>query len=376
MTLEELSKELDVAVEELEKIKKQIELKYTGLPIPPTELDKYIELGIKQHFQKDAGMKTFYGITLILNQPRDGVRKRREEILKEYLKDREATISKGSVMEISNGVCYRLDPKTRNVMTIPVPNEKILQTGIYLPDNDVRLVFLDAREKWDNGKKNFNFMKPLPLEQWFTTVQGICTLDGNEQFYFTMTFNCEEHIKDFPIGKLVKFDAKIRKHEGNFMELGYNAKKTKFEKIEGDITSLYEKIDKFYDSISLSGVDKTYRRNKDDNKPFNIVSVAGLVKNAWIGEPTVDKPNPWGTIMISDITREEPFKLVCHPSLKIDDINEGSYIKAWGTLSEGNKWDAENNTQLEEKEISMFASGIFQFNIQNDNGPEDSDGWD
>lgn len=368
--LESISKSYGVSVEELKTIEAGLRKKYNISIIPAAELEKYIEQGILQYINrfKDLGLEKYYAVILNASQPQNGVEKRRSEAVKAYNTDPEAAISTGTVQEFKNGIKRFL--YKGSILSKPlVAGESVPKTAIYIPDNKVYVVPLDNRATWPSGKKNFGYLKPLPIEQFFMNIEGICSLDATTWLPFKMTYNCEEHTV-VPTSKLLQFYAKIKSQ--NPLTLAYNNKYTKFEQIPGDISVISGSVMGFYDAVPLSEIDATFRAQKSK---FDKVAVIGQVINKWQKTPTDDKPFPWMTVTILDNTQNVPFKLLCHPGVNVN-FTEQSIIKAWGSLSEGNKWDPEAGGQTEEKEITMFCTGIYPLTVVEEIPEEQDDGWE
>lgn len=379
MELEEISKQYGVTVDELKKVEIDLRKKYESvMKIMPTEqFEKYISTGVQQHANKfkSLGLERFFGVILTLSQPRDGMSKRRSIAIKKYVEDPNMAISHGYVQEFKEGMHRFLSNGV--IQTKPITQDKIPKTASYLPDQKVYILPLDERETWQNGKKNFGYLKPLPLEQYFTNIEGIASIDGTSWKPFKMIFNCNKHVNVPNImilqSKLVKFLAKIKTQDP--LVLSYNNKHTKFEIMEGDITQLNAEIMNFYDITSLSDIRKVYDLRKTN---FDTYSVFGQIKNKWKKEPTDENPYPWISATINDTTCDEPLKLLMHPDV-CAEFEEQSIVKVWGSLSEGNKWDPELRQPIDEKEITMFATGVYSFSnmeVKCEEEQKSDDGWE
>ncbi len=378
MDLEQISKQYSINIEELTKVESDLRKKYESVSKIMTKenFEGYIEIGITQHVNKykNLGLQQFFGVILNLSQPRDGIAKRRANSIKKYIEDPEMAISHGYIQEYKEGMHRFLSKDVIQVK--PVAQNDIPKSAIYLPDQKAYIVPLDERVTWQNGKKNFGYLKPLPLEQWFTNIEGIASEDGTNWLPFKMVFNCGQHINipntTVPQSKLVRFLAKVKSKEP--LVLSYNNKHTKFELIEGDINQLNVEVMNFYDNISLSDIQNVYESRKTN---FDTYSVFGQIVNKWKKEPTEENPYPWISISIIDNTRDEPFKLLLHPDVSAE-FEEQSIVKVWGSLSEGNKWDPELRQQTEEKEITMFVTGVYSFSnpevTEEEQKPDD--GWE
>lgn len=379
MELEEISKQYNVGIDELKKVELNLRKKYESVAkiMPVEQYEKYISMGITQHVTKfkNLGLEQFFGVILTLSQPRDGMAKRRSNAIKKYVEDPETAISHGYVQEFREGM-HRFLAKGV-VQSKPITQDKIPKTAVYLPDQKVYIVPLDERENWQNGKKNFGYLKPLPLTQYFSNIEGIASIDGTIWTPFKMIFNCDEHINlpniNVPQSKLVKFLAKVKTKEP--LVLTYNNKYTKFEAIEGDISQLNAEVMNFYDNISLSDIQSVYESRKTN---FDTYAVFGQVVNKWKKEPSEDKPHPWISVSINDNTRDEPLKILMHPDVSAE-FEEQSIVKVWGSLSEGNKWDPDLRQPTNEKEISMFGTGIYMFSnveVTQEEEQKPDDGWE
>lgn len=378
MDLNEISKNYNINVEELTKVESDLRKKYSSVAgiMPPEQVEKYIMSGVQQHIDKykNLGLTQFFGVILMVSQPKDGVAKRRSTAFKKYSENPELAITSGIVQEYKDGIKRFLQKGV--IITKAVNQDAIPKSAMYLPDQKAYVVPLDERETWPSGKKNFGYLKPLPLEQYFTSIEGISSLDGINWSAFKMMLNCTEHINtpnvNIPQSKLVKFLAKVKTKEP--LVLNYNNKYTKFEVIDGDITQLNAEIMNFYDVITLADVDATYKNRKT---AYDSISIFGQVRNKWTKEPTDDKPFPWTTINITDNTRDAPLKLLIHPDMSAQ-FEEQSIVKVWGSLSEGNKWDPDLGQQTDEKEITMFATGVYMFSMNEvipETETEVDDGW-
>ena len=382
MDLNEIAKQNNIDVVELQTIESNLRKKYASVTniVSPEQIEKYVSGGILQHIGrfKALGLTQFFGVVLTLSQPKDGMSKRRSKTIKAYVEDPEAAITSGAIQEFKNGMKRAL-VKGGMVKSVPVNTEAIPKSAVYLPDQKVYVVPTDDRESWPSGKKNFNFLKPLPLEQYFTSIEGIASTDGANWQPFKMMFNCTEHVNfptvTIPQGKLVKFYCKV-KTQGETLVLNYNNKNTKFEPIEGDINALSGEIKNFYDDIMLSDLQSAYESRESN---YSTVSVFGQVTNKWQKEPTEEKPYPWITASVTDNTRDAPLKLLIHPDMSAQ-FEEQSIVKVWGSLSEGNVWDPELKEKTEEKEITMFATGVYSFSageaIPEETEETPDEGWE
>lgn len=382
MDLNEIAKQHGVDVNELMTVEANLRKKYSSIAniLSPEQMETYVIGGIQQHVNrfKALGMTQFFGVILTLSQPKDGMSKKRSKAITAYVTDPETAIASGTVQEFKNGMKRTL-VKGGMVKSVPVNQDAIPKSAVYLPDQKVYVVPTEDRESWPSGKKNFNFLKPLPLEQYFTSIEGIASLDGVAWQPFKMMFNCGEHVNfpsvTVPQGKLVRFYAKM-KSQGETLVLNYNNKHTKFNVIEGDINQLSAEIKTFYDDVMLSELDTAYQSRKSNYETF---SVFGQVTNKWQKEPSEEKPYPWITASITDNTRDAPLKLLIHPDMSAQ-FEEQSIVKVWGSLSEGNVWDPELKEKTEEKEITMFATGVYSFSfgeaIPDVAAEVEDDGWE
>lgn len=363
MDLETISKESGVALEELKALESTLRKKYGSVSgmLSAEQVEGYVAGGIKQHTDrfKNLGLQQFFGVILQLSQPKDGVAKRRSAAVLKYVENPESAIALGYVQEYKNG-CKRVLSKGV-ITTKPISQDAIPKSAVYLPDQKAYVVPTDDRETWQNGKKNFGYLRPLPLEQYFINIGGLCSNDGTIWQSFKMIFNCGEHINvpnvTVPQGKLLKFMSKVKKNEP--LELAYSSKYTKFEVVDGDLTKMSADIMNYVDIISLSQIDEVYAARKTN---YDVVSIIGQVSSKWVKEGTEDKPYPWITATLNDNTREEPLKLMIHPDMSAS-FEEQSIVKVWGSLSEGKKWDKELGRATEEKEISMFVTGIYTLSM-------------
>jgi hypothetical protein len=383
MDINEIAKQNNIDVAELQTVEANLRKKYSSVAniVSPEQVEKYVSGGIMQHINrfKALGLTQFFGVILTLSQPKDGMAKRRSKIVNAYVEDSEAAIIAGSIQEFKNGMKRSL-VKGGLVKSVSVNTEAIPKSAVYLPDQKVYIVPTDDRESWPSGKKNFNYLKPLPLEQYFTSIEGIASTDGTTWQPFKMMFNCPEHVNiptvTIPQGTLVKFYSKI-KTPGETLVLNYNNKHTKFEVIPGDINAVSGEIKMLYEDIMLSDIQSVYE-SRDNN--YATFSVFGQIVNKWQKEPSEEKPYPWMTASITDNTRDEPLKLLIHPDMSAQ-FEEQSIVKVWGSLSEGNVWDPELREKTEEKEITMFVTGVYSFS-QGEIIPEATtedvadDGWE
>jgi len=363
MDLNEIATQYNINIAELQTVESNLRKKYNSVTsiVSPEQVEKYISGGIIQYANrfKALGLTQYFGVVLTLSQPKDGMAKRRSNIIKAYVENSEAAITSGAAQEFKNGMKRAL-VKGGMVKSVPVNTEAIPKSAVYLPDQKAYVVPTDDRESWPSGKKNFNFLKPLPLEQYFTAIEGIASPDGVTWQPFKMMFNCTEHVNfptvTIPQGKLVKFYAKA-KTQGKTLVLNYNNKNTKFESIEGDINTLSGEIKNFYDDIMLSDLQRAYETRESN---YATVAVFGQVISKWQKEPSEEKPYPWITASITDNTRDTPLKLLIHPDMSAQ-FEEQNLVKVWGSLSEGNVWDPELKEKTEEKEITMFVTGVYSF---------------
>ncbi len=372
MDLEEVSKKYNVSIDELKKVEINLRKKYESVSkiMPADQFEKYISTGIKQHVDKfkNLGLDQFFGVILTISQPRDGMAKRRSNTIKKYIEDPEMAISGGYVQEYKEGMHRFLSKGV--IQSKPITQDQIPKSADYLPDQKVYLVPLDERENWGTGKKNFGYLKPLPLTQYFCNIEGLSSKDGTNWTPFKMIFNCDEHILIHQ-SKLIKFLAKVKSESP--LVLSYNTKYTKFESIEGDITQLNGEIMNFYDNIPLSDIRKIYDTRKTN---FDTYSIFGQVINKWKKDPTEENKYPWTSLVLSDNTTDVPIKILMHPDVSAE-FEEQSIVKVWGSLSEGNKWDPDLKQPSNEKEITMFATGIYAFSqaeVIEESKPDD--GWE
>lgn len=379
MELEEISKQYGVDLGELKKVEIDLRKKYESVMkiMPAEKFENYILTGVQAHANKfkNLGLQQYFGVILTLSQPRDGMAKRRATAIKKYVEDPEVAISHGYVQEFKEGMHRFLSKGV--VQSKPITQDKIPKNVSYLSDQKVYVLPLDERESWGNGKKNFGYLKPLPLEQYFCNIEGIASEDGTTWKPFKMIFNGGEHVNipnvTVPQSKLVKFLAKVK--TDNPLVLSYNNKYTKFEPIEGDISQLNAEVMNFYDNISLSDIQSIYESRKTN---FDTYAVFGQVVNKWKKEPSEDKPYPWISVSINDNTRDEPLKILMHPDVSAE-FEEQSIVKVWGSLSEGNRWDPDLRQPTEEKEISMFGTGIYSFSnaeVATEGEQIPDDGWE
>ncbi len=363
MDLEEISKQYNVTLDELKKVDTDLRKKYDSIKktISLDAYEKYVENGITQHVNKfkSLGLQQFFGVILTLSQPRNGIVKRRAAAMKKYSDDPDIAVSHGYVQEFKGGMVRFLSKGV--IQTKPITSDKIPKNAMYLSDQKVYVVPLDERENWQNGKKNFGYLKPLPSEQWFVNIEGLASEDGNIWKPFKMVFNCGEHVNSpnitIPQSKLIKFLAKIKENNQKSLILSYNDKYTKFERIEGDISILNEQIMNFYDNILLSEIQSVYADRKTN---FDTYAIFGQVQNKWKKEPTEEKPHPWCSVVINDGAGVETIKILLHPDVSAE-FEEQSLVKVWGSLSEGNKWDPDLRQPTTEKEITMFGTGVYTF---------------
>lgn len=377
MNYEELSHKYGMSVEDITSLEIGLRKKYAGIStlVPPEQLEKYIIGGIEQHVNKykNLGLTKFYGVILTISSPRDSMVKKRSECIKKYVEDPEAAITFGYVQEFKNGIKRSLIKGVISSKAVAVND--IPKTAVYLPDQKTHIVPLDNRELWPSGKKNFGYLNPLPLEQFFSNITGYMSTDGSTWNEFKMIFNCEEHVNvpkiTVPMSKLVTFFSKIKK-SGEVTELAYNNKYTKFELLDGDITTMDSTVISHIEHIELSNIETIYTARKTN---YDIVSVLGTILYKRQKEPTDDKPFPWITAAITDNTRDAPLKLLIHPDMSAS-FDDQSIVKVWGSLSEGQKWDPETNEKTEEKEITMFVTGIYTFGGKLEIPQETNDGWE
>ena len=375
MDLTEISKQCGVAVEELLKIEIELRKKYSPLlnVLTVGQMESYINTGIQQHINKykNLGLEQYFGVILTLSQPKDSVARRRSIAIKKYIEDPDVSIASGMIQEYKDGNKKFLSKGM--VVSKPVPQELIPKTAMYLPDQKVHVVPCDERESWPNGKKNYNYLNPLAMEQYFSNIEGICSLDGSNWEPFKMMFNCPEHINvtnvTIPQSKIVKFLAKVKSKPP--LVLNFNNKYTKFELVPGDITTLNLNIMNFYDIVPISEIDTVYKSRKTN---YDIVAIFGQIGNKWVKEPTEEKPAPWATGNIRDNSSDKSLKLLIHPDMSAQ-FEEGSLAKIWGSLSEGNKWDSDLGRQTDEKEITMFVTGVHSFSQEIEEQKID-DGWE
>lgn len=387
MDLETISKESGVTLEELKILESTLRKKYSNIMLPPEQVEKYIEGGIKQHTDKfkNLGLQKFFGVVLTLSSPKDIMAKRRATAISKYVENSESAITLGYVQEYKNGCKKSLSKGI--ITTTQISDDKIPKTAVYLPDQKAWVVPLDDVATWKSGKKNFGYLKPLPLEKYQTHIEGICSTDGTEWWAFRMPFiTCGEHINvpdiTIPQSKLVTFMAGVKNKEP--LELAYNDKYTKFEPVDGDINTITTDIVNFYNIISLSQVDEVYAARKINydaarKTNYDVVSIIGQISNKWIKESTDDNQYPWITAVLNDTSRIEPIKLIIHPDMSAL-FEEQSIVKVWGSLSEGKKWDKELRQLTEEKEISIFVTGVFTLSNAEESIPTEEsrpdDGWE
>jgi len=370
--LEKLSKEYDIDIQTLEQIKTKIEKKYKNFPIPESEKNSYINLGILNFCKQEEYSKklstTFQGIVLTMPSINDGVRKRRLKAVEEYQKDPENAIHQGLVQELKDGCARFID---KNGIIIIKPYSKPIKTAIQI-DNNTQIIPLDNVKTWESGSENFNYLKSLPEHKYFTTLQGFIFKD-NKPIAFSMSYETpEENLIGFPMNKLVEFNAKVVS-ENNGITILKSVKQTKFKVISDDVKQYNDTIMNFYRAISVNDVEQVFKSQKTN---YDINSIVGIVRNVHTSEATLEKPNPWSTLFLTTIDSPETFKIVCHPSLPVQKIIPGSYVKVWGTISKGNKYDPDTRKSTDEIEYSMFGSGVFvlgEFEDDNDNIPDNSD---
>lgn len=378
MDLETISKESGVTLEELKTLESTLRKKYSNIMLPPEQIEKYIEGGIKQQTNKvkNLDLQKFFGVILTVSSPKDGIAKRRATAISKYVENSEDSIRLGYVQEYKNGCKKSLSKGV--ITTIQISDDKIPKTAVYLPDQKAWVVPLDDVEMWKSGKKNFGYLKPLPLEKYQTHIEGLCSIDGTEWRAFKMPFvTCGEHINvpdiTIPQSRLITFMSKVKTKEP--LELAYNTKYTKFEPVDGDINTMTTDIVNFYNIISLSQVDEVYAARKTN---YDVVSILGQISNKWIKESTDDKQYPWITAVLNDTSRIEPIKLIIHPDMSAP-FEEQNIVKVWGSLSEGKKWDKELRQLTDEKEISLFVTGVFTLSNEESIPTEESrpdDGWE
>lgn len=367
MTLEELAKENNIDINELKVIEAQTRKNYSGISasvLPPETVEKYVSIAIKNYAEKikNLNLTSFFGIILSATQPKDGVAKRRTEIMQKYIEDPVTVIASGLVQEIKDGAIKSL---VKGVVTSKAFTGDIPKTAMYLTDKKVYIVPLDNRETWPNGKKNFGYLRPIANEQFFTNLEGLCSEDGQSWTPFKITFNCFEH-DEFPVSKLIKFKAKIKSAEG-FYNLGYNNKYTRFEPIEGDISQLVPEIMNFYDDTPISEIE-TIIESQVDKERFEIKSVMGQVYDKRLKEATPDKPYPWCSASIVDPDGNASLKILMHPGISNNvAFAEGDLVKCWGTFGMGKGWDFDLGQQTDEEVPTLYCSGLFRLsNIVDD----------
>jgi len=370
--LDKLSKEYDIDIETLEQIKAKIEKKYKNFPIPESEKNGYIHLGVvnfckQEEYSKKLSTK-FQGIVLTMPSINDGVKKRRLKAVEEYQKDPEDAIHQGLVVELKGGLARFID---KSGMVITKPHSKPMKTAIRI-DNNTQIIPLDNIKTWKSGSENFNYLKVLPEHKYFTTLQGFIFKD-NKPIAFSMSYETpEENLIGFPMNKLVEFNAKVMKEDDGIIILK-SVKQTKFNIISDDVKQYIDSITNFYRPISVNDVEKAFESQKTN---YDINSIVGIVRNVHTSESTLDKPNPWSTLFLTTIDSTEIFKILFHPSILVENIIPGSYVKVWGTISKGNKYDPDTKKSTDEIEYSMFGSGVFvlgEFEDDNDNIQDNSD---
>lgn len=380
MDLTELSVSYGIDLAELTKVEGDLRKRYAPMVsmMAPEQIEKYITTGLKNYSDrfKNLGLSQYFGVILTLSQPKNGVEKRRSTAVIKYVENPLTAIESGFCAEYKDGVKRSLVKGMVQVTPISNP-EAILKTAIYLPDEKVYIIPLDERATWPSGKKNFRYLTPLPLEQYFTNLTGIASLDGTTWEPFKMTYNCDEHINissiTVPQSKLIKLLAKPKSKAP--LVLNYNNKYTNFEIVEGDMSALNAEIMNYVDVIQLNDIETTFANRKT---PYDVVSVFGSILSKFKKQPTDENPYPWMAATITDTTRDAPLKLIIHPDMSAE-FSEQSLVKVWGSLSEGKKWDPELGQATEEKEISMFVTGVHTFSMGdmapiNEEVPAD-DGW-
>lgn len=172
---------------------------------------------------------------------------------------------------------------------------------------------------------------------------------------------CGEHINvpnlTIPQSKLVTFLAKKKSKAGEALVLSYNAKHTKFDLIEGDITQLNPDIMTYIENTPLSEIDNVFATFTDKEK-FKVISVFGQIGSKFQRESSEEKQFPWIQASMTDSTRDRPLKLTVHPDM-VAPFEEFDLVKVWGTLSEGKVWDKDLKALTDETEVNVFVTGVY-----------------
>lgn len=358
MNLEEISKNSGIALYELTKVKTDLEKKYERVLklLSKEQVDGYINTGIQQYIDRfqNLGLEQFFGVILTASQPKDGMSKRRKDAVKSYIENPDVAINAGVIQEVkeNNGVIVMKTLSRGMVITKTI--KEVPKSAVYLPDQKVHIVPLDNRESWPNGKKNFGYLNALPSEQFFTNISGLVWFGDGSSKPFKMTYNCNENDM-VPLGVSIKFYAKVKENLPTHITLNFNKKYTKFEQTGQAITDEQNAaIMNFYDITPISEVETAFNE-RDSN--YDIISIMGMVQRVWVKEPTEDKPHPWATVIIGDST--STIKVLLHPGIDIVGLDEGSFVKIWGSPNQGKRWDTITGKPGDEIEYSIFGIGLY-----------------
>jgi len=342
MNIEQISKEYGIDINELKKLQEHLLNKYKPAIEDEDTLLKLVERGV-QHYVKrkvQKGGNTFYGILLSVSQVRNSTEKRRNSAIAIYKENPEQAVEKGYIEEFTETedgrILSRKLDKNGNVVQREVL--KIHEDAVL--SGNKHILPLYQNKTFNSGKPNFNYLEPMPINEFFTNIEGLYSTGETDFTRFKMIMNTDTTDIVFPVGKPVKFMAK-EKDKGVLTPTSM----TKFEVIEGNIDKSL--INKFFPVLPFSSLEQYLRK-------YDLLCIEGQVMDLFISERT-----GWVSTVVQELTTDESIKVMFHPNIEVNFGTE-SIIKAFGTVSMGKKWDTELKQPSEtEEEMSFFATGYY-----------------
>jgi len=355
MDLEKIAKENGIELEKLKRLYNDLQQKFSEYEGEKKE--KMVRKGILNYVNwlQRMGLQQFFGIILIATQPRHSTARRRREALEFYESSPEEAVQKGIVEEITkaeNGYISRKVDKNGVIHTKPIKE---------VPDNalvsgDKWVVPLNSMRTFPSGATNWNYLKPLPAEQYFMNIEGICVKAGESEFLpFRATLNLDTNDVQLPLNKPVKFLATVRSKDSKGYTLSVR-NDTKFEEISDvDMETIKPLVQKFYEETPIPNL---YEKYEEVKGTYQTISIKGQVADIIVRRPTEDNPKPWSMVIVSDEDTDEEVRVICHPGLDVS-FGINSIVKVWGSPVLSKRWDPELRATTDEDELVVFASGIY-----------------
>lgn len=327
----------------------------TGEELQTTAIEK---LHLRLRERNSPNSELYLGIIVGYDAPRDLANprnkpSRRSLMVEAFVANPEEAIKTGKValLETISGGHGELSPseykrtmlnrKSVVVETDTIPVEAWKEYIVNVSGKTV--VPLDDIKKWGNGSDNISYLKPLPLNKWNTTIEGIVK---TEKSYERFTLVWDQTTKPaIPTKVPVEFRAIKKEYKDGILHLkaGKHTEFVPTDKTVGDLNTL---VEAGYKRMKINELVDYHNGLK--NKFESLV----LVK-AWVRDINVSVTIPY--IKVDDLTME-----MDKPVLKVN-LHEGIPVD-FGYESQvyvlGRTREVEEEYKESQGDVVLWALGV------------------